>query len=202
MNGDPDRTYFDTDHTKPFVCAPIVRWVDEETRADMTKISKRVRGPFYAELPRGARDPLAPQASLIEQPKPKVVGGDLVEYDLILATVPQRPDEPMPYVMNYQIFVRASFADPLQLMELAIPLTAMVSWRYYNTTAPQKIKLREAFRVVEIAGRFYGVGTRPKATDATWLAENETLTRKWEGGNIWEVKSINVPAPGEAKAIT
>jgi len=199
---DPIGTLYDGDHEKPFICGPIVTWVDEETRAKMTKIPYRVRAPFYKPLPRGARNPLAPQASLIEQPKPKIVVGDLYEYDLIFATVPQRPDEPLPYVMNYQIFVRANFTDPLQLMELAIPLTATVSWTYYNTTTPEKIKLREAFRVVELAGRFYGIGTQPKPTDPTWLAENETLTRKWEGGNIWEKKSIIVPAPGKAKAIT
>jgi len=184
---DPPGTFYDGDHTVPFLCKPPLRWEDPETRAEMTKLTYRVRQPFYKILPRLSRNVKAKGAYLVEQGQPTVVGGDLYEYTLTFATLPNRPDEALPYVMNYQ----AINGD--DLVELPVPMTARASYRYYATSNPFTLKLKRAWRLEKAGAAMFYVGTKPAKGAKTWLAEDETLKR-WMG-DIWEVRSVIVPAP-------
>jgi len=187
---DPANALYDGNHETPFLCKPPLPWIDAETRANMLQLTYRVRVPFYKRFPRSARNALARFSYLVEQPKPRPVGGDLLEYDLVFSTLPVRPDEPLPWVMNYQVIT----AGGTEIAEIAVPLTARASWKYYYTSEPFKIQLKKAWKAVLIGGAILYTGTKPKDGATTWLAEDESFER-WKDSDIWAVRTVTVPSP-------
>lgn len=182
---DPADTLFDGNHETPFLVAAPLVWFDETRFATMTKLRFRVRAPFYRVAARGSRH-IKADGLLVGQPPPRIVGGDLLEYERIYATTPQRPSEPVPFVYPFQ------FNNAGELVELPIPVTATASYRYQHTANPNNIALARAFKAVKVGESIFYVGTRPATSTRTILAEDESITRVWPGGDYWEIRKLTV----------
>lgn len=189
---DPAGTYFDGNHEIPYLVAPPLVSYDETLRSVLTKLRFRVRAPFFRIAARGSLHSRA-QGFLVGQAQPKIVGGDLLEYEQLYATTPGRPSEPTPYVYPFQIVFTGSSSGTPELAELPIPVTATASYRYYHTAQPEFIPLARAWKAADLSGSIVWVGSKPAPGATTILAEDESLTRVWPGGDYWEVRTLTVP---------
>jgi hypothetical protein len=177
-----NRPFYDGNFSTPRQVGPVVTSIDETTRATISKVPFWVRAGQYRPQTRGSRRS-GIDGFLVEQPEPRSIGADIVEYELIYATLPPIRTEPEPWVYNLQ------FVSGTDLVEIPTPTVSHVKYSYVHTASPLNIPLEVAFKATKIGDYVAYVGTKPRVGQRI-LAEDEQL-RRWRG-DIWEKISRTV----------
>jgi hypothetical protein len=179
----PDGIYYDGSFDEPTQHGPVVPLFDNETQSMLYRVVYQQREDLWKPPKFSAKGPH--NSLLVEVGQPRVLDGNVLEWEELYAHVPATREDPQPFIHNYQAAFYGVF------VEIPKPVTSTVLYEYFHAPDPSKIKLTAAYRIVAINGVYYSIGKKPKDLAKKILAEDQQLER-WKG-NIWCRTSRYVP---------
>lgn len=180
-------TYFDGDFAVPDYGVPQPMR-DNEKQSNLWKVEATIRAPHWKPTIRGTRFRGIPGV-FVEESEPRLAIGDVVQWELLFAEIPNPRTVAEPTVHNYQL--QTTEGGKITLSDLPIPVTSYVTYDYFETTDASKIPILTAYRAVTAGGLVIYMGAPPSGEFI--VAENSQIER-WKG-DIWERRTRRVPAP-------
>jgi hypothetical protein len=182
--------YYDGDHTIPFQTGPLVIGQDQFARSRIYTQKLRQDANYWLKATISMGGPRG--GFLVEESKPRHIGGRLVEWERTFADVPVRLV--LAETLTYPMQLVVTVAGKRSIVEIPVNTTCRATYDWFHTTTPWLIAFTRAFRLTQGEDTTYYVGT-PIVPPVTFTPAQDSQVIQWKG-NIYQRKNldINVPA--------